>query len=67
MSRSFTVIGFWQNGERHVVGVVEGEQEVMSGVDVAGEGLFAEHVLDAVDPDSACSQIHGTGQEDDDA
>jgi hypothetical protein len=69
MSRSFTVIGFWKNDQRHVVGVVEGEQDVMSGVDVTDQGLFAEYVHDAIDADSACSLIHGSmesGDEDED-
>ena len=66
MSRQFTVIGFWDDsGRRHVVGVVEGEQDVMSGVDVTEGGLFAVYVDDAVDADSACSQVHGTKEEDD--
>lgn len=63
MSRSFTVIGFWKNDQRHVVGVVEGEQDVMSGVEVTDQGLFADYVEDAIDADSACSMIHGTKEE----
>lgn len=67
MSRTFTVIGFWDSSDRrHVVGVVEGEQDVMSGVDVTEGGLFAVPVYDAVDPDSACSMVHGTTGEDED-
>ena len=66
MSRQFTVIGFWDNGYRHVVGVVEGEHDVQSGVDPGDEGLFAVLVHNAIDADSACSMVHGTagGNED---
>jgi hypothetical protein len=64
MSRQFTVIGFWdKHDRRHVVGVIEGEHDVTSGVDVTEGGLFAEFVEDAIDPDSACSMIHGTAEE----
>lgn len=66
MSRQFTVIGFWNSeGQRHVVGVVEGEHQVTSGIDVEDNGLFAVFVYDAIDADSACSEVHGTTEEDD--
>lgn len=64
MSRTFTVIGFWDRDDRrHVVGVVEGNLAVLSGVDVTEGGLFAEVVPDAVDADSACGMIHGTSDD----
>lgn len=67
MSRQFTVIGYWDdNDRRHVIGVIEGEHDVMSGVSPTEGGLFAEYVYDAVDADSACAQVHGTTEDDED-
>lgn len=64
MSRQFTVIGFWDDAdERHVTGVIEGDHQVESGIDVTEGGLFAELITDAIDADSACSMVHGTGTE----
>lgn len=61
---TFTVIGFWRNDQRHVIGVVDGEHEVRGGTDPGEEGLFAEHV-EAESWEAAEEQVHRSVQEGD--
>ena len=55
----FTVIGYWRNDKRRVIGVVDGEHEVRGGHDPGDEGLFAE-LVEAENWEAAEEQIHGT-------
>jgi hypothetical protein len=62
--KPFTVIGFWRTDDtRHVVGVVEGEHDVMGGVEPNDRGLFAEQVY-AENWEAAEEQVHGTTEND---
>jgi hypothetical protein len=62
----YTVIGFWNDeDERHVIGVIKGEQDVRGGVEVTEGGLFAELVY-ADSYEAAEEQVHGTAEDDED-
>jgi hypothetical protein len=64
--KPFTVIGYWRtNDTRHVIGIVEGEHQVMGGVEPNDRGLFAEQVY-AESWESAEEQVHGSTEDDDD-
>ncbi|MGZ4659679.1 MAG: hypothetical protein ACXVYB_00200 [Arthrobacter sp.] len=60
--KDFTVIGFWESDRRHVIGVVEGEHDVMGGTDPGDQGLFAEFVQ-AETWEQAEEQIHGSRED----
>jgi hypothetical protein len=59
MTEQFTVIGYWDQDYRQVIGVVEGKQEVMGGMDPGDSGLFAE-LVEAKDWVAAEDMVHGT-------
>jgi len=62
--KDFTVIGFWESDQRHVIGVVEGQHAVMGGTDPGDQGLFADHVQ-AETWEQAEEMTHGSREDGD--
>jgi hypothetical protein len=60
MKTDYTVIGYWNTGDRrHVIGVIEGRHNVSAGVEPNDRGLFAEHVT-ADSAEEAETIVHGS-------
>lgn len=66
MTKPFTVIGYWDDSDRrHVIGVIEGEHDVLGGEPPGEGGLFAE-LVEAETWEEAEQQTHGTTEDDED-